>query len=223
METNPNTIRLLEMLDNPDAYSEQEVRDIINKDDETRESYRLMVAAKQGYRNREEETIDIDNAWKRLEASPQPSPIGREPSHRWLKVAASVIGILFVCVIAYAACVKFGVIGWQKQDRQLESTATNNKENIQLQTTTKITPASELKSDTTKSEPVIYDNIPLEKMLPKIATYYGYEVTFKNYEARQLRFHFVWNREEGIEKVVDNLNHFESLSVTLKDKQLIVE
>ena len=42
METNPNIIRLLEMLESPEAYSEQEIRDIINKDEETREAYRLM-------------------------------------------------------------------------------------------------------------------------------------------------------------------------------------
>ena len=45
--TNDNISRLLEMLDNPSAFTEQEIRDIINSDDEAREAYRLMVAAKQ--------------------------------------------------------------------------------------------------------------------------------------------------------------------------------
>jgi hypothetical protein len=49
--TNDNISRLLEMLDNPSAFTEQEIRDIINSDDEAREAYRLMVAAKQGYRH----------------------------------------------------------------------------------------------------------------------------------------------------------------------------
>ena len=53
MKTSEENIkRLLEMLDNPSAYSEQEISDIINRDDETREAYRLMVAAKQGYRRK---------------------------------------------------------------------------------------------------------------------------------------------------------------------------
>lgn len=51
MKTSEENIKqLLEMLDNPSAYSEQEISDIINRDDETREAYRLMVAAKQSYR-----------------------------------------------------------------------------------------------------------------------------------------------------------------------------
>ena len=71
--------------------------------------------------------------------------------------------------------------------------------------------------------PVIYDNIPLEKMLSEIAAHYDAKVTFVNDEVRQLRFHFVWNPRQSIEKVVSDLNRFERLHVTLKDNQLIVE
>ena len=33
-----NIRKLMEMLDNPDAYSEQEIRDIIGQDEDTRET-----------------------------------------------------------------------------------------------------------------------------------------------------------------------------------------
>ena len=43
METTNESIRqLLEMLDHPEAYTEQEIHDIINHDEDTRETYRLM-------------------------------------------------------------------------------------------------------------------------------------------------------------------------------------
>ena len=39
METiNDNIRQLLEMLDNPEAYTEQEIQDIINRDEDTREN-----------------------------------------------------------------------------------------------------------------------------------------------------------------------------------------
>lgn len=230
METNLNIIRLLEMLDNPDAYSEQEIRDIINKDDETREAYHIMVAAKQGYHSKKEETIDVDKTWEKLKASPHPSPVGREKAHQnvsrlWIKIAASIIGILFTGAIAYAACVKLGIVTSPliaEQRRPSWPSATEKAANP-LRTTTRVAHATKLDNDTIKTEAVIYDNIPLEKMLSEIVAFYGFEVTFKNDEARQLRFHFVWNRNERIDKVVENLNHFESLNVTLQNKQLIVE
>ena len=68
METNPNITRLLEMLENPEIYTEQEILDIINSDEETREAYRQMVAAKQGYRRKQTaHDVDADAAWQRFE------------------------------------------------------------------------------------------------------------------------------------------------------------
>ena len=99
--TNENISRLLEMLDNPSAYSEQEIQDIINHDDETREAYRLMVAAKQGYRHKQTPPIDADAAWQRFE---QKHYTQRQPSqHWWIRVAAIFIAAAFLCGLAYAA------------------------------------------------------------------------------------------------------------------------
>ena len=44
--TNENIRKILEMLDNPDAYTEQEILDLINRDEDTRKTYRLIVEAK---------------------------------------------------------------------------------------------------------------------------------------------------------------------------------
>ena len=72
-------------------------------------------------------------------------------------------------------------------------------------------------------EPVVFDNVPLEEMLPEIAAHYDATVNFGNEKARQLRFRFVWNPKQDIGQVVSDLNQFESLTVTLKDNQISVE
>ena len=68
METiNENIRQLLEMLDNPDAYTDQEIQDIVNRDDDTRETYRLMVEAKRSSRHRQnQKPVDVDAAWHSL-------------------------------------------------------------------------------------------------------------------------------------------------------------
>ena len=44
MTTNNDNIRqLLDMLDNPEAYTEQEIHDIINRDKDTLDTYLMMV------------------------------------------------------------------------------------------------------------------------------------------------------------------------------------
>jgi len=63
----------------------------------------------------------------------------------------------------------------------------------------------------------------LEKILSDIVSHYHLEVVFRNEEARQLRFYFVWHREQGIEQVIDDLNHFERLHIMLNHQQIVVE
>ena len=99
--SNENIRKLLDMLDNPAAYSEQEISDIINCDEETRETYRLMVEAKRSSRWKQpQQSVDVDAAWQRFEQKHYPQ---RRPSHRWMRVAAIFIGILFISGITFAA------------------------------------------------------------------------------------------------------------------------
>ena len=238
METiNDNIRQLLEMLDNPEAYTEQEIQNIINRDEDTRETYRLVVEAKRCNRQRQaNKPTDVDAAWQRFNEIYQ----SKRHGFGWMKIAASLtfgracsrskeqmqaslssrlvaslIGVLLVSGIAFAA---IQII------RHTQQHTPKTEEVINTPKSTNITPTDTLTTDTiTVPQPIIYDNIPLEKMLPEIAAHYDAKVTFVNDEARQLRFRFVWNPQKGINQVVSDLNQFERLTVTLKENQLIVE
>ena len=98
---NENIIRLLEMLDNPSAYSEQEIRDIINRDDEAREAYRLMAAAKQSYRKKHTaEEADAQTAWQRFE---QRHSMQTRPMNRWRRIAAIFVAAAFITGLSFGA------------------------------------------------------------------------------------------------------------------------
>ena len=210
--TNENIRQLLEMLDNPDAYTEQEIQDIINRDEETRETYHLIVEAKHSSRHRQyQKSVDVDAAWQRFNQKLQP----KQQGFSWMKIAASFIGVLLVSGIAFAA------IHIVRQYQKQESPQTEITENVTNPATT--APADTLTSDTITVQPVIYDNIPLEKMLPEIAAHYNVEVTFANEEVRGLRFRFVWNPKQGIDQVINDLNQFERLTLTRKDNIITVE
>ena len=213
METTSENIRqLLEMLDNPEAYTEQEIQDIINRDEDTRETYRMMVEAKRSSRQRQaEKTIDVDAAWQKF------NEIHQSKSHGfgWIKIAASFVGVLLVSGIAFAA---IQIVRYTQQH------TLKTEEVINTPNPANVTPTDTLTTDTIAApQPIIYDNIPLEKMLPEIAAHYDAKVTFVNDEARQLRFRFVWNPQKGIEQVISDLNQFEHLIVTLKDNQITVK
>ena len=213
METTSENIRqLLEMLDNPEAYTEQEIQDIINRDEDTRETYRMMVEGKRSSRKRlADQPIDVDAAWQRFNEIHQ----SKRHGFSWMKIAASFIGVLLVSSIAFAA---IQIVRYAQQNTP------KPEEVINTPKPAIITPTDTLTTDTIAApQPIIYDNIPLEKMLPEIAAHYDTKVTFVNEEARQLRFRFVWNPQKGIDLVVSDLNQFERLTVTLNDNQITVE
>ena len=168
METTSENIRqLLEMLDNPEAYTEQEIQDIINRDEDTRETYRMMVEAKRSSRQRQaDKPVDMDAAWQKFNQKVQP----KQHSFGWIKIAASFVGVLLVSGIAFAAIqiVRYAQQNTPKTEEVINTTKPAN-----------VTPTDTLTTDTiTVPHPIIYDNIPLEKMLPEIAAHYDANVTF---------------------------------------------
>ena len=213
METTSENIRqLLEMLDNPEAYTEQEIQDIINRDEDTRETYRMVVETKRSSRQRQaEKPIDVDAAWQKFNQKIQP----QQHSFDWMKIAASFIGVLFVSGIAFAA---IQIVRYTQQNTPKTEEVVNTPKPADY------TPTDTLTTDTIAApQPIIYDNIPLEKMLPEIAAHYDAKVTFVNDEVRQLRLYFMWPPQKGIDKVVSDLNQFERLNITLNDNQITVK
>ena len=218
--TNENIRQLLEMLDHPEAYTEQEIHDIINRDEDTRETYRLMVESKRSSRNRQDKNpVDVDDAWQQFNQRLQPKQRGRG----WMKMAASFIGVLLVSGIAFAAIhIVRHYVGQDMPTPPQETQMIEPHQQVALDDTVKVETADTVASMAIM-EPVVFDNVPLGEMLPEIAAHYDATVTFANDKARRLRFRFVWNPQQDIDQVVNDLNQFESLTVTLKDNQITIE
>lgn len=205
---NENIRQLLEMLDNPEVYTEQEILDIINRDEYTRETYRMMVEAKRTRQIRK--PVDVDAAWQRLSQKHQPT----QQRFGWLKIAAAFIGVLLISGIAYAV---IQIVSHQQQTQETEEAVAVADASLPMHN------ASPLVTPNDTAQAVVFDNITLDEMLPQIAAYYNKEVVFRNSNVRQLRFYFVWKPKDKIEVLIKKLNHFESLSVELKDNKIVVE
>ena len=229
---------LLLMMEQPHQYTAEEWQEIL-LDDECRELYTLMSmtqSAVDAARSDKEVTDEmIDGEWQRLNekaivrsAEERLLPEGRKNSEKFataspvakshsslMKIAASFIGVLLVSGIAFAA---IQIVKHTKQDTP------KTEEVINTPKPANVTPTNTLTTDTIATpQPVIYDNVSLEKMLLEIAAHYDVNVTFVNDEARQLRFRFVWHPQKGINQVVNDLNQFERLTVTLNDNQITVK
>jgi hypothetical protein len=75
----------------------------------------------------------------------------------------------------------------------------------------------------TVEEPMVFDNLPLGQMLEGIASRYGKQVEFRNEDARDLRFYFELHPGEELNSVVERLNMFERVSVSIEGNTIVVE
>ena len=203
-----NIRKLLEMLDNPDAYSEQEIRDIIDRDEETRETYRMMVDIKCSSRRKSDDRpVDVDAAWKQFEDAHYSTRRQRV----WMKIAAGFVGFLFVSGLSFAT-----VTILRHHNERHESEQAVRIETVK--DSTKI--AVETRTDLT---PVTFSNVPLEQILSEISEFYGVTVEYGKTDARSLRFYYEWNRQSDIDEVIDYLNRFAKLNITKNNNKLSVE
>ena len=204
-----NIRKLMEMLDNPDAYSEQEICDIIGQDEDTRETYRMMVEIKRSSRrSQNDRPVDVDAAWKRFEQT----HYQRRHSNVWMRAAAGFIGLLFVSGISFAA---ISAVKHHNERKQTEQQTT--------QETVITTNAATIESEVSEEQPVVFTNTKLEQILSEVAAYYGVTVEYKSADVRDLRFYYEWNRKAGIESVTDDLNRFAKVNITLNNKKITVE
>ena len=188
-------------------------------DPQMRELVEQMAFAKRAFKDEELQAVepDVEGEWEKFAAKNFDE--GNETQHVYpfKKMAASFIGVLIVSGMAFAAIHIVRMVSSQKAETVQVKHPTSYKPSTALPTDT-------VKTDTTATmQPVVFDNVPLEKMLPEIASYYDTEVSFRSEEARQLRFHFVWKREDGLGHAIEKLNRFESLNVRLEEGKIIVE
>ena len=198
------------MLDNPDAYSEQDIRDAINRDEETREAYRLMAEVKRSSRHRQDSNpIDADAAWQRFKEREEV----KVKSEKFRKIAASFIGVLLVTGIAFAA-IHIVSHGDAPKEQDTITVAASRHPAV----TTRRSEADTIATP----QPKLYDNVPLGEMFDELADYYHIKVAYRNEGTRLIRLFYQWRPDYTIERVVGMLNNFEWLQLELKNDTLSV-
>ena len=152
---------------------------------------------------------DADEAWQQF-AQQHISSV--RPMHTWRKVAAMIIGILTLSGIAFAAV----HIVHQAQHEELPVTAVEKSQSA-------VTVSQTLPADTiVKTGPVVFDNVTLDSIAKDIAAYHHVGMDLRNDQVKQLRFYFVWKRNDSLQEVVEKLNMFEHVNMAVEDGKLII-
>jgi len=204
---------LLDAQEHPEQFTDEALRQM-QDDPEIRV---LMEATAQGKRalmkqqpKASQEAIDA--AWQDFEAKHFPKAAKVSILH---KVAASVIGLLFISGIAFAAV---HIV------RNYRNAVGEDVKSPTQETQISDSHQQALPTDTTATvPPVVFDNVTLDSILPQIARHYGYTVSFRSDKSKPLRLFLTWNPQDSIQKVTDKLNLFEQIHIVLDEQAMIVE
>ena len=231
MEQQDKIHLLLAMQEHPKQYTDEQLHQMIADDPELAKLLEQLALTKQAFVKHEadEESVPVEEEWQKFAAehadesgtlekdTPHTATIKKLTGILPYKVAASIVGILFTAGVAFAA------IHIVRRVSHPKPQAMQAGQTIPAELTPAL-PADTIKTDTASdTKPIVFDNVPLEKMLSQIAACYHIEVDFQNDNARQLRFYFVWKQDETLEVVLHRLNLFESITIELKDHKIRVE
>ena len=134
-----------------------------------------------------------------------------------LQAAAAITGILLVTGITLAA-----ILNPLGRQSQMPPPQAIEKVHQKTETPQPAIPADTLKTDTAEAQPVIFDNVPLDQIVRDIAAFHHLDAEVQNQQATQLRFYFVWKREDSLQTVVEQLNQFEQVNIVVENEKMTV-
>ena len=202
--------RLLDAQDHPETFTEEELQAML-KEDDLRESAELMARLKQAYIGKETEDIDVDAEWQRF-ASQKP----KRRSWGWMQIAAAFIGLLMLSGITYAAI----HIVSSSRSQQAEVQAGRNQGDRSLDSDGKAVDQGPVPLI---PEPKTFENVPLKDIATELASFYHINIETRNAETAALRLYYPWNPQMPLRQVVEELNRFEKVHLTLTNDTLIIE
>ncbi len=158
---------------------------------------------------------DIDEEWQRLRVRHRRR---QHPPMRW--AAILVIGIA-LSGISYAAIHHWMQTRVQKEtvaEKQLPQPA---QEQAEEETIYNLNTVAEERDSVRQDQ--VFNNVELQQIMQQIAKDYGVKVVFRNEATRSLRFYLKWEANDSIHDIINHINHFEKVHLTLSDATITIE
>lgn len=222
-ERHTNTERLLDVLNHPEQYSDKELEQLFADEDFAAE-YRLLVDAASADEYAESQnTVDddtIDKEWRRLQ-----SRLHATGSRRYrVAVAVAALLVLSGAVFASILLLKSPSLRRPVFKKQTVESVRIDKPTASHDTVVRNAPA--VQPSTEAQTPELpsrqFENTELQDMLSEMAEYYHLQVVYHDESTRHLRLHYLWERKNSAVLVVESLNMFDKVNLSLEGDVLTV-
>ena len=213
--------QFLELQEHPEQVTDEQFKQTLN-DSEMHELLEQMAFTKRSLMNQELQTElpDVEAEWNAF-AYKHYSDGQTTHDHslfgmmRFLKIAATFIGVILAIGVSFATIHMIRMANSPKQQTVQKEQPVSSK------------PSASLREDTVENdsivnmESIVFDNVSLEKILTEIADFYHVEVSLQNDDVLLLRFYFVWKQNVSLQEVIEKLNMFEQVNLTIENGKLI--
>ena len=186
METNDKLLKLLRLMDEPEAMTEAQLQELLS-DEEVRKAYDVMADCKKLYQKPQQKPLSVK--WLQL---------GQR-----FRIAAVFLGAVLFCGLAWAIIPR------------IMSSHTDSPQSAQVSTP--------LPRSGGEESSVRFDDVRLDSILTVVSAHYGKAVSFRDEEAKGMKFIMTWDPDMPLSDFIDGLNLFDGLSLTLQRDTIFVE
>lgn len=208
---------LLDAIDHPEKYSSEQLIELAS-DPEIAEVYTTLCKIKSSSFSEDSTTAeDTDRQWEifKTHHNRRVSPF-RKMSRRAAIWTAVVIASL--SALAIGVTITFNSPSEQSHNVQ-ETTTLPYSESIKHQ-------SSQLLADTiadrTETDIVVFNGETLPTIIERISRHYGLKPEYKSDSSKDIKLYYRWNPEMPANEVVDDLNTFERIQVSLNENVITI-
>lgn len=206
-------LMFFDMQEHPEKYTDEQIERLL-ADEEVKDFLRDLAMARMAGKKATPKKVDVDKAWKEF----------ANGSYRnRMKIAASVVGIIFLSGVAFAA-VQNGWFKFSTSDKAVEDkTATEQIVNSKQLVNDSLKAITTEPKDSLDMKPVVFDNAELGTILTQMADFYHVNVEYVNANTQHVRLFFNWNKTKTLEQNLELLNAFDRIQIEYVEGTLMVK
>lgn len=198
--------QLLDALDHPERYSDSDLDSILD-DAEAKEVFNLLDKTSASLHP--VGAPDVDAEWRKFR---------RAQWRRNLRIPGNIAAALAIGIASFAAVAAIVGVGIDYFSTPKPHADVTTETHAEAPAT-----LSEDEYNAPETETVVFDNESFDSIINRVAEHYGYKTVFVTETSKQLRLYFRWNPAQPIAEVVESLNNFKQIHISVKDNTLIID
>ncbi len=219
------TDRIFEAIEHPERFSDDEIQEMLDNPG-IQELYKQICKTADALTTTEEP--DIDREWEQF-VNRQRKSVAQGLLYSLRVFFNRNAAAVLICTVASLAVVAatLGV------SYSLSHTAVNEEamaadiESATVKSRPEVAPSKNTvqvdESTPEELRTVVFKDESFGEMISVIADFYGVSAVYKNEKPKELRMYFQWDQSLPLSEIVEQLNNFEQIRISISDKTITIE